>query len=172
VVGRLIARKNSYTLDRKGMTADKYAEAIKDGKIVPPAIDLVLELKNTTKKPMRLRITGAAPRLTLDLKGKGTIVKRTGKRERLPLTYVTLKPGETHVLPLTRLAGFTSSTQETQLFWTEPGEYTLTATLTTYVMEEVMAAAGGVKPGGLVGGKSVRLAPIVSNTLKLSVKAK
>lgn len=132
---RLTAKKANYVLDRQGMTADQYREAIKAGKLTPPALELVLEITNTTKGDFDITVAGASPRLKLDLKGKGAIEKRMSQRPRNPTDRIILKPGQTHSLPITRLAGFSTSRSEDQLFWTEPGEYTLTASFETNIRE-------------------------------------
>jgi hypothetical protein len=174
ISARLIAKETTYILDRQGMTAEQYAKAITAGKVDPPEVDLVLELKNTTKEDVRLRVTGAAPKLVLILKGKGKVIDRKAVRsEKQKLTYIELKPGEVHKIPLKKLAGYTSSTQEMQSFWTEPGEYTLSVEYTTYTQTAVAAPVGGGLPGG--GGlatRTTKLAPITSSSVKLTVKLK
>ena len=132
---RLTAKKATYVLDRQGMPAEKYREAIKEGKIAPPAIDLVLEITNTTKGDIDITVAGASPRLMLDLKGKEGIEKWTTQRPRNPTVRVILKPGQTHSLPITRLAGYSGVTTDDQLFWTEPGDYTLAASFATNIRE-------------------------------------
>src|SRR5262245_60238086 len=63
---RLVAKKTTYTLDRQGMTAEKYREAVKQGKIRPPAVELSLEITNTRNEPIDITVAGASPRLTLE----------------------------------------------------------------------------------------------------------
>jgi hypothetical protein len=167
---QLVAKKRTYVLDRQGMTAEKYLKAITAGTISPPEVDLVLELTNNTDKPMRLRMTGTAPSLTLDLKGKDSIVSRTTtERVRQPITYINLEPGKTHELPIKSLAGFTRGAQRQQWFWTEAGEYQLGATFQTLCYEPI---AGGVGVG--VKGKGVRSTRVTAKAepITLTVKLK
>lgn len=166
VTARLAAKKSMYVLDRQGMTQAKYEEAIKAGKINPPDIDLVLEFKNNTKSELRLRISGAAPRLTLTLKGKGKIVEMPGTRAREPITYVTIKPGDKYEMPLKRLAGYSKgSGTEERIFWTEPGEYTLEATYKAYVQGNIPPPKGPALKGGAIAGAAVVLGGVASTTL-------
>lgn len=180
VTARLVAKKGTtFILDRQGMTADKYAEAVKAGKITPPEVHLVLELKNTTKEDVEVRIGGVAPKLKLDLTGKGKVVEQSGKRsERVPLTYVKLTPGQVHELPLKTLTAYSSATQETHLYWTEPGEYVLTADFSTYVRTTalggpVVKGAVPLPAGGVaVAGRLTKIDGIKAERLKLTVTLK
>jgi hypothetical protein len=177
VTARLVARKTTYILDRMGMTAADYRQAIRNGRVSPPAVDLVLELVNTSAEELRVRVTGAAPKLTLTLKGKGNILTRSAKRaNRAPLTYQVLKPGEKYSIPLATLAGYSSSTMENQLFWTEPGEYTLEANFRTYIYANALAPAAGAGLPKMVnklpaGAKSA-IFELKTEPVRLSVKLK
>src|SRR5262245_61841254 len=64
---RLVAKKSVYVLDRQGMTAADYRKAVKDGTVSPPAVDLVLEISNTSKEDVTVRVSGAVPSLTWKL---------------------------------------------------------------------------------------------------------
>ena len=162
---RLTAKKTTYVLDRQGMTAEKYREAIKEGKIAPPAIDLVLEITNTTKGDIDITVAGFSPRLLLDLKGKEGIEKRTTERPGNRTVRIILKPGQTHSLPITRLAGYSDRTTDDQLFWTEPGEYTLAASFETNIREP--RSKDGVSGAFISKMKAYPAAPIkISVTLK------
>jgi hypothetical protein len=158
------------------MTAAKYEQAIKDGKVAAPAIDLVLELKNNTKSEMRVRITGATPRLTLKLKGKGKVVtvEKTLPRPKVPVTYATLKPGEKYEMPITRLVGNPKSvTSEEEHFWTEPGEYTLEATYRTLVQgdaEAIRKAAPKAKAAAVAAAAKKGGPVMASTTLEIQAK--
>src|SRR5262245_41298825 len=80
---RLVAKKAAYVLDRQGMTAEKYREAVKLGKVEPPAVDLTLELTNTSKENVQVRVAGASPVLTFHLKGpKDSVVSPPKARQR------------------------------------------------------------------------------------------
>jgi hypothetical protein len=173
VTARLIAKQTTYILDRQGMTAAQYAAAAKAGKLKPPDVDLALELKNTTKETIELRVSGSVPKLKLTLKGKGVVEEKARREGRAPVTYVTLRAGEKYELPLKSLVGYTVSASETQLFWTEPGEYTLQAEFTTVTRTPVPVAAAGAALGG--GGRARltnKLPPIVADPIRLTVKLK
>jgi hypothetical protein len=161
----LVAKKTTYLLDRQGMTADKYREAIKEGKISPPVIDLSLEITNTTKEDIDITVAGASPRLKLELKGQEGNEKRTIKRPRNPTVRIILKPGQTHSLPITRLAGYSNAITDDQLFWTAPGEYTLAAAFETNIREP--PSKTGVSGSFISKQKAYPAAPIkLSVTLK------
>lgn len=175
VVARLIPRKSSYLLDRRGMSAAKFAQAVKEGTVSVPEVDLVLEFKNTTKQDIQLRISGAAPRLILTLKGKG-VLSRTGTRGKEPLRYVVLKPGGTYEMPIQKLAGYSkSSTIEEQWFWTEPGEYTLQAEYKAYLIGAPPVGKAPKVPAGAppaIALKTTRIENIKTPEIKLTVKLK
>src|SRR5262249_37815639 len=98
-----------------------------------PKVDLVLELKNTGDKDITVWVGGDATRLNLDLQGKGAI-SVTARRAftsdfRMPKPG-KLEAGKTTEIPIAGLSyGFRGA--EKQAWWTEPGEYTLTATYST-----------------------------------------
>src|SRR5262245_36186887 len=112
---RLIAKKTTYTLDRQGMTAEQYREANKQGKLRPPAVELPLGITRTRNERIATTVAGAGPRLTLELRGQGGIEKRTIARRRQATVCIILKPGQTHSVPITHLAGYSDSTTENQL---------------------------------------------------------
>src|ERR1700733_11106475 len=74
----LTAKKTTYTLDLGGMSAEEYKKALQDaektGKVpTPPAVEMTLELKNTSDKDVQVWISGDSVVLTLDLKGPGAV---------------------------------------------------------------------------------------------------
>jgi hypothetical protein len=161
---RLVAKKAACELDRQGMTAEKYREAIKDGKVTPPAVDLVLELTNTSKENVRVRVAGATPVLTFHLKGPedSSVTPRKwprgGAKQRVQV--VTLAPGKKHEIKITTLDSTDVSYSRSPAFWTEPGAHTLSVDLKTRV------ESGGVK------GKLGQMTTLSSQEVKLSVKLK
>ena len=182
IVLRLVAKKTTYALDRGGMTAEAYKKAIEDGTISPLAVEFELELVNVSKTPQRIRVCGAAPKLKLDLQGKG-VTTRQVSRPKDRLTVQTLEPKEKLVIPLQSLSGYNSSTT-TQVFWTEPGKYTLSATFSTFLYGEpgAMPAPPVAKgkapnpipfPGGK-GGRAVATKPITltSKSIDLTITEK
>jgi hypothetical protein len=92
----------------------------------PPSVDLTLELRNTTDRPMRVWVAGPPTRLTLELHGPGarSVPTRNGAEARAE--SVPLRPGEVHLIHVTSLTDGRRS-----WFWTKPGDYTLTAEFTT-----------------------------------------
>jgi hypothetical protein len=163
---RLLANKKEFILDRQGMTAEQYRKAIETGKVSLPEVNFALEVTNTTKKDLRVRISGAVPKLILYLKGKG-VVTRSTTEPRQKVADITLKPGQSHSLAITTLTGI-ASTRRTQFFWTEAGEYTLTAEWQTRVDE--LSATGRVLP--VVGGPAAWRKTATAEPIKLRVKLK
>ena len=134
IVLRLVAKKTTYALDRGGMTAEAYKKAIADGTVSPPTVELELELVNVSKIPQRIRVSGTGAILTFDLQGKGVTTYRA-TRAREKLTIQNLQPREKLVIPLESLSGY-NSTRAIQVFWTESGKYTLTASFATYLYDQ------------------------------------
>jgi hypothetical protein len=138
VAAKLVAKKATYTLDFGGMTAEQYAEAIKEGGKTgklpkAPEVDLVLELTNTGDKDVQIWSKGDAVRLELQLKGPGAVSvegQRFFTREFRAPVPMTLAPGKTHTIAIKSLQyGFRGMAQ--QAYWTKPGEYTLGAAFQT-----------------------------------------
>ncbi len=99
----------------------------------PPSVSLELEVRNTGEREKTLWVGGGE--LELDLRGPGVL--RVPAPDKLPQSFMaeeklTLKPGERRALPVTRLAAGARG-RVNYLYWTEPGEYTLTARLRTAV---------------------------------------
>src|SRR5262249_6410544 len=94
VAARLVAQKTTYKLDLRGMTAAKLRELAKEGNLpAPPAVELSLEIKNNTKKAVRVRTHGTVPKLTFTLSGKGAVAApfKTQTAAKVAVTYVVLK---------------------------------------------------------------------------------
>jgi hypothetical protein len=147
---RLVVKKAEYVLDRMGQTAEQYQ---KTATTQPPLVDvdLVLELRNTGDRPITIWVTGdyrhEKPQaggdyvtLTLDLKGPGAASATVRQRDTAPATpppaLGKIEPGKTWSLPITSLAFGTHGVATfvaQRACWTEPGEYTLTATYKTAV---------------------------------------
>jgi hypothetical protein len=160
---RLVARKAEYALDRQGLSADDYRDAVKGGKVAPPAVDLVLELTNTSKEDVTVRVAGSSPVLTFHLKGpKGRVVTldpgagRKIPRERKKVQMVTIAPGKKHEVRITKLDSTDVSYPRAPAFWTEPGAYTLSVDLRTRVGT----------------GKAGKITTLSSQEVKLTVKLK
>jgi hypothetical protein len=139
----ITGKTTKYTLDTGGLSPAEYKKKIegavgKGGKFgarpgVPPAVDLMLEIKNTSDKPVKVWDKGDPVVLTLELKGKGavngTVNGPMTLEFRIP-NAVEIAPGKTHSIPIKSLAsGMRGQTHVS--YWTEPGEYELVAVLKT-----------------------------------------
>jgi hypothetical protein len=161
--------KDAYALNLGGKTGKEFLEEIeaakKAGKRIaePPAVDLVIEVKNTGKIPIDFWTSGDPVEVNLELKGPGAATVRPPLAFTADFrgpNFTTLEPGKTHTIKLTNLrSGFRGAS--TYHYWTEPGEYTLTAKLKTGVRP--------VPPGvqEAFGGARVTL---VSEPIKVLVK--
>lgn len=161
--------KKDYALDLGGKTAQQFLAELeaglkKGGRLPePPAIELEIEVKNTGKERIDFWAGGDPVAIELEVKGPGA------KTVQAPLAFTTefrmpkfmsLEPGKSHQFKLTKLtSGFRGAS--IWHYWTEPGEYTLTARLKTGVRP--------VPPGAkeTYGGARVTLA---SESIKVNVK--
>jgi len=138
---KLVARQTTYKLDLGGKTGKEFQAYLKDvqdgkvrGRIPPaPAVDLVLEIVNNTDKEVKVWTGGDPVQIHLELKGPGAVSIRPGLafttdfRGPVPSTIAAGKKFE---MPISRLThGFRGASMYS--YWTEPGEYTLSATLNT-----------------------------------------
>ncbi len=94
---------------------------------------MTLELKNTSDKDVQVWISGDPIVMTLDLKGPGAVAIKP--HIAFSAIYhapkaVTIAAGKTQEIPIKSLKyGFRNI--EKMAYWTEPGEYTLSASLKT-----------------------------------------
>jgi len=140
VEARLVAAKDTYTLDLGGQSAEDFRRQIQNADATgryPAAakVDLVLELKNTSAKEVKLKVGGTQNVVRLDLRGPGAV--SVVRKRRITPKFVmaskgqTLAPGKSYKVPVTSLAyGFKNSEVA---YWTEPGTYTLRASYATAV---------------------------------------
>jgi hypothetical protein len=163
-----------YTLDTGGMTAAEYKKMIEGaakgkgfGKPpATPAVDLVVEIKNTSDKPVNVWVKGDTVTLTLELKGKGAV----NAPYRGPVTLefripeaVEIAAGKTHTIPVKSLtSGFRGFGH--YAYWTEPGDYELIATLQTGMNPPPKGAKEGMDGFGMV--------KVVSPAFKVTVEEK
>ncbi len=138
VKAKLVAKKATYTLDLGGKTGEEYRKMLKDaekgGRMpAPPAVDLVLEITNTSDQDVKIWSGGDPVMLSLALAGPSAINAKpllAFTTDFRGPTATTLAPGKSLSIPITKLAyGFRGAAAMS--FWTEPGEYKLTATYTT-----------------------------------------
>ena len=170
VKATLVAKKASYPLDLGGKSGEEFRQLLKEGEKTgqfpaPPKVDLVLELKNTSDKDVQLWISGDPVTRNLDLAGKGAVsvtARKAFTREFRVPKPITLAAGKAHEIPITNLTfGFRGVAQ--QAYWTEPGEYTLTASFQT----AISPAPKGTKDNGQGFG----MCSIKSEPVKITVEA-
>lgn len=143
-----ITGKAKYTFDPAPLTAEAYKKAIEDaakpGKKVggfgvklpaPPAVDLTVELKNTSDKAVTVWKSGDPVILTLNLSGPGSYnldppIAMT-LEFRIP-EELKLDAGKSHTFAVKQLKSGSRGVTHYS-YWTGPGEYELTATLRTGV---------------------------------------
>jgi RNA polymerase sigma factor (sigma-70 family) len=135
---RLVAKQDTYTLDRGGRSAEEYAKQVRDaaegGNPLPtPGVELTLELRNTGAKEIKILVGGDGSSVMLDLQGPGAV--RVSPNIPVTLIYlhsdiVAIAPGKSHVLTLSNLS-FGHRGMGDLAYWTRPGDYTLTATYHT-----------------------------------------
>lgn len=128
---KLVAKKDTYKIPaewRGGKLKEKIAvDAIPKA----PEVDLELQIINKGKSDRMLRVESDAGKVLLELKGPGAVsapAMRFFTQEFRAGKVVTIKPGETHSIPWKKLA-YGHRGAEFSAFWTEPGDYTLVATL-------------------------------------------
>ncbi len=140
LVAELIARQQTYLLS-EALAAEKVAETLADQarrgepQIKPPAVDLVLRIRNTGGEKRTINLGGDASQLDLRLLGPGTVNLdfavmmtmefRMGKN-------VTIRPGEYLDIPVQDLRhgkrGIGAGS-----YWTQPGTVFLQASYVTPV---------------------------------------
>jgi hypothetical protein len=141
---RLVANKAAYTWDGGGKTPAEYRKMLEDfaaqakkgglGSTPPqaPAVDLTLKIVNVGKEEVTAFFGGDPNVWTFTLKGPGVFtMPNTGAftlELRMPKGQ-PLKPGDSIEIPVKKLMDGHRGAGRL-LYWTEPGEYTLSATYT------------------------------------------
>jgi hypothetical protein len=166
IAAKLVAKKKTYKLDLGGRTPAKFRDAVKAGGAnlpAPVSVDLVLVITNNTKNDIRIRTTGTTSRVSLNVSGPNVVsamfTEAVAKGAREPLNYAVLKPKQSVEIPLGQLVSKKATRSFTRHYWTEPGEYTLSAEFYTLVSKNWMAPAAfkdkdGIKGGGVAVGSS------------------
>jgi len=100
-----------------------------------PPVDMTLRIINRSKQRIDFWSAGDPVTITLRLEGAGAVtapmpVMHT--MEMRPPKVVTLGPGETFDLPITKLE-FGERGDSTRAYWTRPGDYTIVPSLETAV---------------------------------------
>ncbi|HEX4610655.1 MAG TPA: hypothetical protein VH092_20865 [Urbifossiella sp.] len=172
-----ITGKAKYAFDPGSLSPEAYRKTIEDAarpdkklpfgtKLpVPPEVDLVVELKNTSDRPVTMWANGDPVVLTLTLSGKGAYnldppIAMT-REFRIP-QEIKLDAGKTHALPVKMLKSGTRGVTHYG-YWTGPGEYELTATLKTGVSPA---------PKGAQVNDGFGVVTLTSAPFKLSVEGK
>jgi len=125
-----------YTIDTGGLSSDDYKKKLEGAKGRPPAaptVDLAIEIKNTSDKPVKVWSAGDPVMLELELKGKGALTLNPNlafTREFRSPTAAEIAPGKSLSIPIKSLtSGFRGASKFT--YWTAPGEYELVAKFKT-----------------------------------------
>lgn len=134
---KLIAKQDTYVLDRGGKTADEYKKMLDEladpkakGMLPkPPIVDFVLEVKNTSKQPVSIYVGGDPNVYVFDLKGPAVF----SVNPRLAMTLEfripmekKLDAGQTYEIPVKLLADGARGVSR-WLYWMEYGAYTIGA---------------------------------------------
>jgi hypothetical protein len=139
---RLTTRQTTYRLDLAGITPQEYRHRLAElqrqldaGAFLPadelpqpPAVDLAVEIHNRGPGEAVVWLGGDDSWLTLELAGPKPFTLRHGGPFTADLRWsepVRLAPGAGQVVPLGQLCHGPRGCDFT--YWTEPGEYTLTA---------------------------------------------
>jgi hypothetical protein len=134
VEARLVAKKATYKLDLRGGTLEDYEKAISQGTAPAIAIEVDLVITNHHKTPVRVRLTGTSPVLTLTLEGKGVQDgARAAPKKKEGITYAVLKPGEKATIPIRDLASVKGGSITKAHYWTRPGDHVLKASFRTRI---------------------------------------
>jgi hypothetical protein len=137
---KLVAKKDTYKLDLDGKSGEEFRKILKDAEAsgkapAPPAVDMVLEITNTSDQEVKFWVDGDATELQLDVKGPNAVTitpKKAFTTEFRTPKVITLAPGKTHTIPVTALQyGFRGVSK--YAYWTEPGDYTVTASYKTAI---------------------------------------
>jgi hypothetical protein len=143
-----ISGTTTYTLNTGGLCGADYrtkilnaVEAVRPP-LAPPAVDLVVEVWNTSDSSVRIWTRGDPVVLELTLRGNGAVNVMPQlfytAEYRMPQA-IDLPPGAAYPIPVRELvSGFRGVSRCS--YWTEPGEYRLVATLWTGVQPAPLGA--------------------------------
>ncbi|HEY1858707.1 MAG TPA: hypothetical protein VGG61_00020 [Gemmataceae bacterium] len=172
VEAKLTAKKTTYVLDLGGKSSEEFKKAIAAGAASgdypePSQVDLTLELVNTSDKDVRIRVGGTTTVINLELMGKGAVSvplkNRATNKLAIAPKVVTIAPGKSTSVPITSLAyGFKNATDVA--YWTEAGEYSLTASYKTWISPAPKDAKDA--------GDGFCAVTLISAPIKLTVEAK
>jgi hypothetical protein len=158
---RLLSKQESYRLAGGKQLKKQIEQAEKAGGRfpAPPAVDLVVEITNRGDKDVQVWVSGDPVTLGLQLAGPGAKsvkAQRFFTREFRAPRAVTIPAGKTHSIPIRALKfGFRGIADHA--YWSEPGEYTLTANFATAVKP---APKGSTAAEGGFGRVTLKSEPI------------
>ena len=134
----LVSAKDSYPLD-PAQSGEAFRKSLAGNGRKPAAskVDLTLRVNNPTDHAITFSYGGDDSNITFNLEGPGATTVQNNvmmTREFRPSEAITLKPGETHAIKIASLAGGLRGVSQ-MTYFTEPGDYKLSATLTCVVGE-------------------------------------
>jgi hypothetical protein len=149
----LVAKTDKYKFDGGGKTPAEYKKMLEEAAKAkgglnpapkPPAVDLVLQITNTSKEDVTVYVAGDPNVYTFELTGgDGTVTMPSGLAFtadfRLPKA-VTLAPGKSYEIPVKQLSDG-SRGMSRFVYWTGPGAYKLSA---TYTLADAKGGRGAV----------------------------
>jgi len=109
--------------------------AAEQGPPEAPQVDMTLRIINRSKQRIDFWSEGDPVTITLRLEGVGAVTAQMPvmhTMEMRPPKVVTLGPGETFALPITKLE-FGERGDSTRAYWTRPGDYSIVPSLETAV---------------------------------------
>ena len=119
----------------------------------PPRVALGLRIRNSSGRPLHIRVSGDATTLRMQLDGPGVIAALGGgdQTERYECgRWLRLEPGAHHDLAIARLE-YGDRAKRLGLYWTEPGRYQLRVGFDTTVSDAASPeVCGGGEPVSLV----------------------
>jgi hypothetical protein len=133
----LTSAKDSYVLN-PAQSGEEFRKSLKELDRAPrgappaPAVALSLEIKNPTDQAIVISLGGDESQVTFKLTGEGAVTVANNVAMTMEFrsgTPTTIGPGKSHTIPLTSLAGGSRGIAQMSYF-TEAGEYKLSATLT------------------------------------------
>ena len=144
----------------------KATKKTEEGPPEAPQVDLTLRIINRSKQRVDFWSGGDPVTVTLRLEGPGAVsapmpVMHTMEME--PPRVVTLGPGETHDLPITKLE-FGERGDSVRAYWTRPGDYSIVPSLETAVRP--------AWPGTHVDGEGFGSVMLAGPPLRVHVDAK
>jgi WD40 repeat protein len=151
---RLTANESTYVLNLYDKTAGEVSQTLGvGGPVAVPKVDLTLQVRNVSDKPVLIRDEGA---VTVHLVGAGAFNVPKGSRSTTPFTNLApgksrkLAPGEGYSIGIHNLDSY-----GLESYWLLPGEYTVYA----IYCAEVSSVEGASGSGEAKSRYAVLLAP-------------